>query len=269
MYGYIYETTNLVNGKKYIGKHKSNKFNFNYYGSGIGLNIALKKYGKENFSVKILEEIETNQKDLDSREMYWIRKFDAVKSKNYYNRSYGGENEGWFGVNQAIKENGVSKETIEKRKKTQSENYKKIKEPRKLSKETIRKIQISRQKTMENRDNPFLGKHHTEETKKILSEKHKGKEPWNKGKEGIYSEKTLNKMKEKAIGRKHSEKTKKKMSESRKGHEVSKETREKISMSNRCRKYINKNQVNKIVKEEYLETYLKEGWNLGRKNIKR
>ena len=34
MKGYIYETTNLINGKKYIGKHKSNKFDHNYYGSG-------------------------------------------------------------------------------------------------------------------------------------------------------------------------------------------------------------------------------------------
>lgn len=30
MFGYIYETTNLINNKKYIGKHKSNKFDKNY-----------------------------------------------------------------------------------------------------------------------------------------------------------------------------------------------------------------------------------------------
>ena len=34
MYGYIYETTNLINGKKYIGKKASTKFLEDYYGSG-------------------------------------------------------------------------------------------------------------------------------------------------------------------------------------------------------------------------------------------
>ena len=105
MFGYIYETTNLINGKKYIGKHKSSKFDNIYFGSGIALKRALNKYGKENFKVIILEEINTNQKDLDNAEIKWIETTNAVKSKNYYNSSYGGENEGWSGVNKAVREN--------------------------------------------------------------------------------------------------------------------------------------------------------------------
>lgn len=35
MYGYIYKTTNLINGKIYIGQHKANKFlGQSYLGSG-------------------------------------------------------------------------------------------------------------------------------------------------------------------------------------------------------------------------------------------
>ena len=34
MFGYIYETVNLIDGKKYIGKHKSSKFDSKYLGSG-------------------------------------------------------------------------------------------------------------------------------------------------------------------------------------------------------------------------------------------
>jgi hypothetical protein len=45
---YIYITTNLINGKQYIGKHYG-LINDDYFGSGILLQKALKKYGKENF----------------------------------------------------------------------------------------------------------------------------------------------------------------------------------------------------------------------------
>ena len=34
MYGYIYITTNLINGMKYIGKHKASMFDPAYKGSG-------------------------------------------------------------------------------------------------------------------------------------------------------------------------------------------------------------------------------------------
>ena len=33
-YGYIYITTNIINGRKYIGKHKSEIFETWYKGSG-------------------------------------------------------------------------------------------------------------------------------------------------------------------------------------------------------------------------------------------
>lgn len=103
MKGYIYETTNLINGKKYIGKHISNKFDDNYYGSGIGLKRALNKYGKENFKIKILEEVE-DLALLSKLETDYIIKFNAVKDNNYYNNSYGGEDEGWSGINKMYKE---------------------------------------------------------------------------------------------------------------------------------------------------------------------
>lgn len=104
MYGYIYETTNLINKKKYIGKHKSSSFDSNYYGSGKSFRKDLNKYGKNNFKVRVLEECD-NQKELDEREKYYIELFNAVRSNKYYNNSYGGENEGWQGVNKMYKDN--------------------------------------------------------------------------------------------------------------------------------------------------------------------
>ena len=55
--GWIYLTTNIVNGKIYVGKHeisKDKKVNANYIGSGELFKRALKKYGEENFKRKIL-----------------------------------------------------------------------------------------------------------------------------------------------------------------------------------------------------------------------
>ena len=177
MFGYIYETTNLINNKKYIGKHKSDKFDNNYYGSGIGLKRALNKYGKENFKIKILEEIDTNQHDLDLREIYWIEYYDAVKSKNYYNNSYGGENEGWAGYNKAVKENGYSLETREKLSLSHKGQipWNKDKKCKALSNE--HKFKLS--KALKNRQ-------FSEETKERMSKaakiRIKNYIPWNKGK---------------------------------------------------------------------------------------
>ena len=54
---YIYEITNKINNKTYIGQrkcHKNKTFETDsYMGSGVHLLNAENKYGKENFSKKI------------------------------------------------------------------------------------------------------------------------------------------------------------------------------------------------------------------------
>lgn len=85
--GIIYCTTNLVNGKKYIGQDSKN--DSNYLGSGMLLHLAINKYGIENFVKENLQDC-FGQKDLEESERYWIDYFGAVKSDLFYNISSGG-----------------------------------------------------------------------------------------------------------------------------------------------------------------------------------
>jgi len=80
----IYLTTNLVNGKKYVGLDTHNRPW--YLGSGTVLKKAIAKYGKSNFKKEILEECTTIE-ELRERELYWISKFQAHTSPEFYNRT--------------------------------------------------------------------------------------------------------------------------------------------------------------------------------------
>ena len=55
MIGYIYKTTNLKNGKIYIGQHVASKFEPNkYIGSGCLFKTALKYYGISYFKCELV-----------------------------------------------------------------------------------------------------------------------------------------------------------------------------------------------------------------------
>lgn len=89
MYGYIYITTNKINGKIYIGQ-RSGKYDDTYFGSGTLILKAIKKYGLENFENHIIEWCETREQ-LNVREIYWIKKYNCnAKNNQGYNISIGG-----------------------------------------------------------------------------------------------------------------------------------------------------------------------------------
>lgn len=89
--GYIYMTTNNINGMKYIGQHKSDVFDPGYKGSGDLLRPDLFAYKRMNFSVELIEWCDTQEK-LDEREKYWINYYNATQSTEFYNVAPGGLN---------------------------------------------------------------------------------------------------------------------------------------------------------------------------------
>ena len=71
---YCYRTTNSTTGDFYIGKRStkrySNWFDDPYLGSGIHINRAIKKYGKENFQKVILCYAETKEENSENEKLF-------------------------------------------------------------------------------------------------------------------------------------------------------------------------------------------------------
>lgn len=89
MYGIIYVTTNLINGKKYIGQHRCRTETDDYLGSGLILKKAIAKYGEQNFKRETLR-ICYSEDELNEMERYYINLYDATHDRMYYNISEGG-----------------------------------------------------------------------------------------------------------------------------------------------------------------------------------
>ena len=98
-YGFVYITTNLINGKRYVGQKsfsstKGGKWQ-EYLGSGVALKHAINKYGKENFKKDIVY-IANTPEELYRAEQDIILFLNASTDDNYYNISDGQYSNSWI-----------------------------------------------------------------------------------------------------------------------------------------------------------------------------
>lgn len=82
----IYRIENLINGNDYIGMHITEDLNDGYFGSGIALKRAIKKYGRENFKYS------TIYYALDSEKLKLAEKFFIWKYASWVGFKQGGYN---------------------------------------------------------------------------------------------------------------------------------------------------------------------------------
>ena len=90
----IYKSTNKLNNNSYIGKsidierrYQQHLYDDKWRPDTSGNDMAINKYGIENFTFEIIEECSEDQ--LNNRERYWIAYYDTYH--NGYNRTVGGE----------------------------------------------------------------------------------------------------------------------------------------------------------------------------------
>ncbi len=175
----VYQTTNLINGKIYIGQ--DSKGRKGYLGAGKYLLYAIKKYGKENFKKETLERCLTKE-ELSEREIYWIKKLSS-KVPNGYNIADGGGGILGFRFSKKQKEK-LSR--IARNNKKMMEHIASLGRAWKGKKLTPAQCQIR----SEANKNKIVSKASREK----MSEAKKGIIPWNKGKTGVYLEEALKRM---------------------------------------------------------------------------
>ena len=80
----IYKIENLINGKKYIGQsiHIERRWSEHCFPSNSSqISLAIKEFGKENFSFNVIEECLVE--DLDKKEAYWINFYNSIIPNGY------------------------------------------------------------------------------------------------------------------------------------------------------------------------------------------
>lgn len=196
---FVYLTTNLINGKQYVGDHSTNKLNDNYLGSGKIIIDAIRKHKRKNFKREILEFCYTKQEAFEAQEKY-IKEYNTL-SPNGYNVSPKG----------GLCISGCLKHTDEtKQKMSNSQKLAYTPERRKnVSENNKNRIITEEQKIKQSIS--MKGKKHTEKTKNKISESNKGK---------------ISPM----LGKHHSDESKEKMSKNSGSKRI--EVREKIRAAN-------------------------------------
>lgn len=181
----IYKITNLITNKIYVGQTKfSIEERLNQHincskeikenGDSLVLHNSIHKYGKDNFIVELIETVD--ETIADEREIFWISELNSM-IPNGYNMTIGGNGTIGYKFNDEDRKkisiagkNWWSKFSKEQRRIMRKPFLEMCKKPK--TEEHKRKVSETRiaNKIASGENNPFYGKHHSEETKKHLAQ---------------------------------------------------------------------------------------------------
>ena len=186
----IYKITNIINDKIYIGKHQTKDPYDDYMGSGLYLKRAIKKYGVDRFEKKVLY-IFDKKEDMDLMEAEIVDAEFIIRSDTY-NLKLGGEG-GFDYLNETGKNiYDTHSERWEETRLLGNIKRAELFKDEEYGKEIGRKISEALEKYFEENPNHFLGKKHTDESKKKIGKanaiQQKGKKNSQYGTCWIYSE---------------------------------------------------------------------------------
>jgi len=207
MYYLIYEITNLINGKNYIGQHITENVNDGYMGGGVAIRSAIKKYGVKNFKKEILLYAK-NEAALNFFEKCLVTP-EFIELKTNYNLKEGGGSCGKFSE-EARKKMSLSRMG------------------RKMSSETIKKRQETKRLWGTTTKGRKMPPKNPESIKKMLETKML-RGTTRKGKK--LSPEQIQKMSLANLGKKLNPETKLKISLAHKGKKLSSETKAKMSLA--------------------------------------
>lgn len=219
MFGYIYKTTDLETGKIYVGQKKSPKFlGLAYVGSGKIIRRIAKRCKESNIDLSERFSVElleecSSQEELNDREIYWISAYNSHSDCGY------NLNDGGGGGNHNLGKT----------------------------------FQDRKEHDFSGENNPMYGKHHSEETKKKISNANSGK---------TFSDE-INKSKGRK-GKTLTEDHKNKIREANSGVEFSPEHKENISKSRVGKVFITNGTETKCIYPEDFVEYDQTMWRLGR-----
>lgn len=172
MFYTIYKITNMINGKIYIGLHKTKKLNDGYMGSGKMISYAIKKHGLENFKKEILFTFD-NEKDMINKEIELVTEEFCLR-KDTYNLAKGG-GDGWSYFNANITEEQKKNRAIAGRKMADKNTIEKYGSIDHIKLKWIEAGQKAFQDKYPNGTFGFTGKKHNSETKSKMSNSMKEK----------------------------------------------------------------------------------------------
>lgn len=166
---FTYKTTNLINGRYYLGMHSTNRIEDGYLGSGKRLYYELNKYGKDNFKFEILKQFDSRE-ELVQAEINLITEQD-LKNPNCLNLKQGGS--GGFTKEASLRGSAKGNATHTARLKEDKEYLQN--KVTQLTTGFLRKWETDeeyRQKSLKRLC--FKGKTHRPETIEKMKESHKG-----------------------------------------------------------------------------------------------